>query len=435
VSSPTSQIPVAILGAGLTGLAAALELQRLKIPYRIFERGARAGGHAVTVEDTGYRFDRTGHLLHLRSPELEREVLDMLGGDCVRIERRSRVFSHGVYTRYPFQANTFGLPPEVAYECLLGFVKAHFDPQGPEPKSFADFCLRHFGDGFSRHFMLPYNEKLWGVPPNEITAEWCQRFVPLPKLEDVVAGALGLPDPGLGYNARFLYPRSGIGALPTALARNIQPIELGRSPRTIRARAQELVFDNEVVHYETLINTAPLPILLACIDELPAEVREASSRLRSTSLYYLDLALSTRAQTDFHWVYVPEARYPFYRVGCYTEFSEALAPAGCSSLYVELADRNAPNLDTLLPRVTAGLEELGVIASASDVRFARLRKLDFAYVIYDFAYEGALASILPFLESVHVSSAGRYGGWNYSSMEDALLFGRSAARAVAHGSR
>ena len=32
--------------------------------------------------------------------------------------------------------------------------------------------------------MVPYNARLWGVPPTEITSAWCERFVPLPKLED-----------------------------------------------------------------------------------------------------------------------------------------------------------------------------------------------------------------------------------------------------------
>jgi hypothetical protein len=64
------------------------------------------------------------------------------------------------------------------------------------------------------------------------------------------------------------------------------------------------------------------------------------------------------------------------------------------------------------------------------VRFARLRKLDPAYVIYDAEREGALAAIEPFLREHGLVSTGRYGAWNYSSMEDALLFGRSAAAAA-----
>jgi len=424
-------VPVAILGAGLTGLACGLELERQRVPYWIAERASHVGGHASTSEERGYRFDRTGHLLHVRSETLLREILEWLEGDCLSLERRSRVFSHGVYTRYPFQANTFGLPKEVAYECLMGFLSAQQGDKSRAPQNFAEFCERHFGAGFCKHFMLPYNEKLWGVPPSEIGSSWCDRFVPLPTLEEVMKGALGLSDPKLGYNANFLYPRRGIGSLADALARRAPRISLATAPLQIRARARELVFEQARVRYDSLVSTAPLPSLLALFDELPSEVLAARAKLRATHLYYLDVALDCPAKRDFHWAYVPEHKYPFYRVGCYSEFSPALVPAGKASLYVELTSREPSLPEEALSRVLPGLREMGVVSGREDIAFARLRRLDYAYVIYDQNYEAALRIILPFLESMRVITSGRYGAWNYSSMEDALLFGRdAAARAV-----
>lgn len=423
-----------VLGAGLTGLAAGLELERRRVPYRVFERGSAVGGHALTVEEAGYRFDRTGHLLHLRSDELRAEVADWLDGDFETIERRSVVFTHGVYTRYPFQANTLGLPAEVAYECLLGFVQADAARDASVPTNFEEYCRKHFGAGFSRHFMLPYNEKLWGIPAREITTTWCDRFVPRPKLEDVIAGAVGLADPKLGYNARFLYPRRGIGELGRGLARRVANVSLDSAVKRIDAEQRLLELDGRSVRYDVLINTAPLPALLRLFTRLPGEVGSALGRLRATPLYYLDVALATPAGRDFHWAYVPEPKYPFYRVGCYSHFSSQMAPPGKANLYVELASREEPDLASALPAVLPGLIEMGVIRSPSDVAFARLRKLDPAYVIYDAAREGALATIAPFLNEHGVISTGRYGGWNYSSMEDALLFGRTAATTAATSS-
>src|SRR6185295_20198081 len=164
-----------------------------------------------------FRFDRTGHLLHLRDPEIRSWVERLIGDDCVLVQRKSRIWSQGVYTRYPYQANTFGLPPDIAYECLIGYFEAlRNEASTPEPKNFEDFCFKYFGAGFSKHFMIPYNEKLWGVHTRDVTAEWCSRFVPRPKLEDVIAGAVGKNDRELGYNTSFLYPSLGIGALPKA---------------------------------------------------------------------------------------------------------------------------------------------------------------------------------------------------------------------------
>jgi protoporphyrinogen oxidase len=357
-------------------------------------------------------------------------VLGWLGDHVLEIERRSRIWSSGVYTRYPFQANTFGLPPDVASECLLGFLRAHFAKPERAPENFEEFCLATFGEGFTRRFMVPYNARLWGVAPTEITADWCARFVPIPKLEDVVAGAVGLNDRELGYNTKFLYPRRGIGELSAAIARETGRIELGRAPRSIDAKARRMIFDDEVVSYDALVSTVPLPTLIGLLRDVPPEVADAAARLRCTHLYYLDVALNTPCEKDLHWVYVPEAKYPFYRVGCYSNFSREMAPLGKANLYVELASRDAPDLASLLPEVADGLVEMGIIRAREAIRFARVRRIDHAYVIFDKAYFPSLEVIRPFLEGERIVSAGRYGGWNYSAMEDALIFGRDAARAA-----
>jgi len=424
----SERVPVAVLGGGLAGLSAGLFLGRAGVAHRLFERESVAGGHAVTREEQGFRFDRTGHLLHLRDPEIQALAMELLPPAQYRkLQRKSAVFSHGVYTRYPFQANTYGLPTEVAYECLAGFLAAHFAEPKPVPQSFEEFCLVHFGAGISKHFMLPYNARLWGVAASEVTPEWCQRFVPLPKLEDVLRGALGAQAPELGYNTSFWYPERGIGAFSDALAARTK-VELNRAPQRIDLDRRVLVFDDEEVPFDVLVSSVPLPTLLRLLSRLPDAVAEAAKKLRSTHLHYFDLGLSVPNPNPYHWVYVPEDKYPFYRVGCYSHFSEKLAPPGKSSLYVELADRRAPNAERALPAVVSGLRELGLLKSEQDIELWRLCTIDHAYVIYDHHYRAALDVIEPFLRSERIISTGRYGAWNYSSMEDALLMGQSAAR-------
>jgi protoporphyrinogen oxidase len=92
-----------ILGGGLTGISTAAHL---RAPWLLFERDERLGGHARTDERDGYRFDKTGHWLHLRDPAVKKLVDELLPGQMVPIARRARIFSHGVLTRYPYQANS-----------------------------------------------------------------------------------------------------------------------------------------------------------------------------------------------------------------------------------------------------------------------------------------------------------------------------------------
>ena len=73
---------------------------------------------------------------------------------------------------------------------------------------------------------------------------------------------------------------------------------------------------------------------------------------------------------------------------------------------------------------------MGLVSDTHAIAFARLRKMDYAYVIFDDAYFSATQALHSFLQQAHIISTGRYGGWNYSAMGDALRFGRDAARSA-----
>jgi protoporphyrinogen oxidase len=418
----------------LTGLSAARHLHETKVDFLLLEQDAEPGGLARTTIDHGYRFDRTGHLLHLSDDAVRTEVLAALPEPPLLLERRSVVYSNGVVTPYPFQANTHGLPPEVAYECVMGFLEAR-GRSHQAPRNFEQFCLQNFGAGFSKHFMLPYNRRAWGVAPQDLGVEWAERFVPIPRVEDVIAGAVGLSRP-LGYNQTFLYPRHGIGELPAALGRNLPNVRSGERVVAVDAARRCVTVQrgdvpgHDTVHYDAVITTLPLPQFARMLVEAPLPVVDAARRLRSTELYYLDLAVQAPCPRPVHWMYVPEERFPFHRVGCYSNFSAAMAPDGCSSLYAELVQRPPPPLAELLPAVLRGLVEVGMLRSPEDVEFARLRWLPHAYVVYDAEREEARRLLHEHLRRERILSAGRYGDWNYSSMQDALLFGRQAAAEV-----
>ena len=117
----------------------------------------------------------------------------------------------------------------------------------------------------------------------------------------------------------------------------------------------------------------------------------------------------------------------FSRGDLVTNVSDRMAPPDKAGLYVELSSREPQALEALLPAVAEGLCDMRIIDHAREIRFARLRRIDHAYVVFDHAYYPSLQAIQPFLEAQRIFSSGRYGGWNYSSMEDALLFGQKAA--------
>ena len=433
VTSPEG-LPVVILGAGLTGLSTALHLRHA--PYLLVERGQRVGGKARSERRDGYTFDVTGHWLHLRDDRVRRLVDGLFSaGQLVEIERRTGVWLQGVMLPYPFQANLHGLPLPVVRDCLVAFMEAQVEAARPgvaPPATFREFAERRFGRGIAELFFVPYNTKLWGVTPDELAPDWGSRFIPLPEPEQVIGGALGLRQEGLGYNARFLYPRAGgIDQLPEAMAARIR----GRNPEAIRVgcaaeeidvvgRRVKLVGQDDWLEYRALVSTIPLPQLVARIPAAPPEVREAAAALRWVSWRYLDVATRRAPPLREHWVYVPELHVPFFRVGVYSNALPAMAPPGAGSLYVELADRSGrPDL----PQVIQHLVAMGALHDAQDVAFTELREIECAYVLLDDAYGPATATIHQWLRGVGVRACGRYGAWIYNSMEDSIIQGMEAA--------
>lgn len=437
---------VIIVGGGLCGLSAALHLSQAKIDWLLLEKEARVGGHARTDETRGFHFDKTGHWLHLRDPGIQQLIGELLPDQMVRVERKARIFSNGTLTRFPFQANLAGLPPAIVSECLLDFLAAAERRKSATApvvaRNFEDFCLQQFGAGISRHFMIPYNQKLWGVHPREITSEWCSRFVPIPKLEDVVRGAVGDVPPELGYNVAFLYPRQGgIETMTKALARRVveqkaaaSELHVGTGFDSIDPAQRKITIGGETRPYRAIVATMPMPELVKRLVDPPRAIEEAADKLRCTAVRYLNVATKTPSRADFHWIYVPEEKYPFYRVGIYTNAVPAMAPNGLGSLYVELSDRRPGlKLEDVMTDVTQALAASGAINGIDDVLFAELKELKYAYVVFDDAYYEAVGTITRWLESHAIYPRGRYGSWIYNSMEDSLMAGRDVAQTIAAG--
>ena len=439
-----AQVDTLVIGAGLAGLSTAYHLGGGRNEVHVVESANEVGGKAISESVLDFTFDVTGHWLHLRDDGIRALAFNLLGEDHFhRIDRISRIWSHGVFTQYPFQANTFGLPPEAIKACLMGAIEAAARrpsgdvPLEDEPENFADWIRFYFGDGIAEHFMVPYNAKLWGVPATEITSGWCQRFVPKPKLEDIVAGAVGCNADAVGYNAQFFYPkRGGIRTLAEALADAVgrDRIALGRRVVGIDLEAGEArLADGATIRFRRLVNTMPLPFFVDALGDVPDAIRAARNSLRWMEVPYFNVGIEGSLGQPDHWIYVPEAEWPMYRVGSFSNAVPSMAPPGHSSLYVELADRDTP-AENLRDRVTEGLVAMGLIDDPRQIRFMASRRIRCAYVIYDFSYHQNRARLHAWLDTQNVQSIGRYGDWNYSSMEDALIAGRQAAARLSQGS-
>ncbi|PID56843.1 protoporphyrinogen oxidase [candidate division KSB3 bacterium] len=427
---------IAILGAGLSGLSAAYHLRN---GYDLFEQGSKVGGLCRTMERKGFLFDYTGHLLHLRQDTSQELINRLLPGSFREHSRKAKIYVRQRWIEYPFQAHIHALPAELVKECILGFITSMPSQSGTGtslPQSFEHWVLQNFGAGVAKYFMFPYNRKLWQRPLSDLSADWVSWSIPRPSLEEFLNGALGIRNREFGYNANFFYPeRGGIQQLPDAFAAALPQhrVHLEHKAVSLDLKQRRLIFEgNESCRFDALISSLPLPCLLDLIQDLPVAVSQARKQLRYISVYDINIGVKRPGVNDAHWIYFPEDVFPFYRVGFPVNFSQHVAPDGCSSMYVEVSTLPEKHLQeqTLLDDVFQGLQRCGILREDDDILVTDVQRIECAYVIHDHQRSSALEVILPFLSEQNIHSIGRYGAWEYNSMEGAILAGKHTAEQI-----
>jgi len=430
--------PLTILGAGVAGLSAAYHAQKAGVDYAIFEAKHKIGGLCRTEHVNGFLFDFSGHLLHLKDSYVLALVLELLKDNIHTVSRNAAIYSHGVFTRYPFQANLYGLPTKVIKECLLKFIRASYENEDLENcqyPNFREWILSKFGEGIGKHFMFPYNEKVWTVPTEALTCEWMGGYVPRPSLEDVIEGAISDCAKAFGYNSSFLYPiNGGIQSLANCFVARIAPVRVGMAAVRIDVDKHLITFESgETCQYSHLVSTVPLHRLAHMLEgNVPQDVRGAAKLLMSNTVFVVNVGVRGTGLTDKHWVYIPDKNIPAYRVGVYSNFSDNMTPQGNSSYYVETAFPEAAEISEqhVVETSLDLLMSVGFLRKRADVAVVSTQKIESGYVRFDFHRTNARRTILSFLNSRKISSIGRYGGWDYSGMEEAILQGKEVVNLI-----
>jgi len=438
-----------VIGAGPTGLAAAHELGQgaARGDTLLVEREEQVGGWCRSVQQDGFTFDHAGHIMFSNDAHVLALYQRLLGDNLHWQNREAWIWSHGTYSRYPFQGALHGLPPKVLTECLVGAIEARFGPldgngtkvaEAEPPRHFEEFIHRVWGAGIARHFALPYNRKLWAVPLSEMETSWLGGRVPLPDLAQMIAGAVEPVPAPMGPNARFGYPlRGGFQALMDGflpllnceLALKTSVLQISPARRTVR------LDDGRSIGFDALVSTMPLPRLVeACGDEAPPEVRQAALGLRHVSVRCVNLGVRVgggrRRLTDKHWVYYPEDSV-FHRIFVQGNASPHCSPPGCCGLICEITYAPSKPLPcdgaALVERVIADARRVGMLADDDEVISAGQLDMPCAYVVYDHARAANVATLRDWLAGFDIVLAGRYSEWEYYNSDHAFIAGRRAA--------
>jgi len=403
---------IVILGAGPAGLGAAWQLaKQKKSVVTVLEKQDSVGGNAGSFELAGIPVDYGSHRLHpATDAKIMADLRELLGADLLKRPRHGRIRLQNRWIHFPLKPQDLVLKLPVKFGVGVAFDAAKkFLPvangklNGRGRETFTGILEKGLGATICRDFYFPYAVKIWGLPPEELSATQARRRVSAGSLGKMARKVLsivpGFKTPGAGV---FYYPRKGFGQISEAIASAARAegadIKLNCDVRKIETGAtrQKVSFisdgECETIESDYVWSTIPLTVLArSAAPPAPPEVIAAAEQIsyRAMILIYLVLGEQQWKKYDAH--YFPESDIKLTRLSEPKNYSARSEPKNktvlCGELPCAVGDEYWLATDEKLAGVMReSLEKCGLPIN-SEILEIKTKRLPFAYPIYREGYE------------------------------------------------
>ena len=454
--SDTSPQTTVIIGAGPAGLTAAYELQKRASHVRpvVFEAGQLVGGISRTETHKGNRFDIGGHRFFTKVAEVEAMWKEVLGDDFITRSRQSRIFYRGKFYNYPLKiGNALGnIGLYEAGRIILSYAKWKARPSKTED-SFEDWVINRFGGRLYMHFFRSYTEKVWGIEPRNIRADWAAQRIKNLSLTKAIWNALTGANDTASLIDEFQYPRLGPGMMWEKTAERVEEKdgEVTLGARVTRVYREGLRVtgvdvetgtgdgDTETRHVEGdhFVNTMALRDLIRSFEPAPPRaVVEAAEKLRYRDFLIVTLVLNKADPFPDNWIYVHAPDVKVGRIQNFRAWSpEMLSEPDAASIGMEYFCQQGDGLwsmsdEDLRTLASEELQTLG-LASVDDITDAAVIRQPKAYPVYDQDYMAALSVVSDWIKTLeNFHTVGRNGLHRYNNQDHSMLSAMLAARNI-----
>ncbi len=397
--------------------------------------------------------------------------------------RKSRIYYLRRFFDYPIKltgGTIRNLGPVRMVRIGVSYVASRIKPIRPE-KSLEDFLINRFGRQLYLTFFKSYTEKVWGVPCDQISAEWgAQRIKGLslttavkhfvrkslrkrPRTGGKGGAAQDVAQKGTDTSLieRFLYPKFGPGQLWEHVA---DKVRLGGGEICMRATVDRVVTDGErVVAVEAVMgdgsrqsfagefffSTMPMRELTVALERggaaVPANVREVSEGLQYRDFITvgvlanrLDVKEPDGGLIRDTWIYIQEPDVQLGRLQIFNNWSPYMV-ANPEKVWIGLeyfcydTDPLWAMPDEQLKAFAAGeLEKIGILRTA-EVLDAHVVRVPKTYPAYFGTYQRfeELRGWVDGFENLFL--VGRNGMHKYNNQDHSMLTAMAVVDGIAEG--
>ncbi len=438
---------VVIIGAGPAGLTAAYQLCKENVESVVLEKDTVVGGISRTVNYKGYLFDIGGHRFFTKVKAVDDMWREVLGEKkFLRRSRLSRIYYNKKFFYYPLKATNalLGLGIFNSFLMLGSYVKAQMFPIKNEV-SFEDWISNRFGRRLFNTFFKTYTEKVWGIPCNEISADWAAQRIKGLSLIETIKNAILSSQPKDKNDIiktlidAFDYPEKGPGQMWEMVAESIQKqgseLKMNSGVEGVlwqkgKVTALEIDVDGkkETVAGTDFISSMPIQELVRKMDPPPPdEILHAADRLGYRDFLTVSLIVNKPDLFQDNWIYIHDSAVKVGRIQNFKNWSPQMVPdpnktcLGLEYFCFEGDGLWTSSDEDLVKLATKELGLLGLV-DPNDVEDGAVVRMPKAYPIYDSVYVEAVNTIREFLAGLgNLYPVGRNGMHKYNNQDHSML--------------
>jgi len=426
-----------IIGAGPAGLTAAFEfLKKGDVHPIVVEQEDFVGGISRTVEHNGNRMDIGGHRFFSKNNWVM-EWWKTIYSDMMIRPRLSRILYMRKFFDYPvsLNANTIkGLGLWRMAKIGTSYLKSSLFKIKNE-KNLQDFMLNRFGKELYLTFFKDYTEKVWGIPCEQISAEWGAQRIKGLSIAKTIKHALFKNSKETSLIDEFLYPKLGPGDLWQRAANKI--LEMGGEIK-FGTKIEKL----NLKEYDYVLSSMPIKDLVNAIDDVPPNIKEIANGLVYRDFITVGVLLEKLEIGNIkdNWIYVQESDVKVGRLQIFNNWSEHLVKDKSKIwLGMEYFANEGDDLWDMSERVFSKfaiteLEKIGM-AKKENVLDTVVVKVPKAYPAYFGTYD-KFDELKTWLDGIdNLFLIGRNGMHRYNNMDHSMLSAKEAVNAIRSGSK